>query len=1023
MKKRHRNKSAACRRTLLATGIAAALALPTTVWAQTANASLHGMATANSVVTAKNLATGAIRHTTAGGDGRYTLPGLPPGTYQVDAGAGTEHTVTVTVASSVTLDLVAADAAAAEGTLAEIVVKSRHPVEVTTSEIATTITQREIEVTPQLTRNFLEFADTVPGMSFQVDGKGNTSIHSGAQDTSSINVYIDGVGQKNYVRSGGISGQAGGGASGSSAVGDPGNPFPQLAIGEYQVITSNYKAEYDQISGAAITAVTKSGTNEFHGEVFGNYSNEKLRNATPSENATNSPKARAPSEEYGASLGGPIIQDKLHFFITYEGKTYSVANSVQPPSVPGFAGGPVDVTKVLPASLLSQYGPTTNPFSEHLFFGKLDWEVSDRDRLELSLKYRKESQTLGAAGQTAASAAYDYENDDTRVDLRWQHSADGWLNETLVTYENTLDLPKAKSGNSGQAYIWSDPSSFFTLIQVNGQSPNTYFQAKQKGIGLQDDLTFSELHWLGDHTVKSGVKFKDLTLDGSDASSAAVYYYYVTSKGVDPNPFQVQWGDKVVNGAPIVAESKNRQFGLYTQDDWAITRRLIVNAGIRYDFEQTPGYTDFRPQPNVLASLLGPDARTPAGATPHTYAQTLALGGININDYIGNGHNRKNPGNEFQPRLGFSFDMDGEEKHVIFGGAGRAYDRNVFEVLQKEATRAVLAQPTVQFVNASAPPGAGCNAGALSATCTTWDPSYLTPAGLQQLGLTSGATGEVQLINNHLKAPYSDQFSIGMRNKVGDWNTSATISRINSYDGLVARLGNHFWDGGWYEGGQAWGGGGAPGIGNLFLFDNGKKTQTTQVLLSAIKPYSKESGWYTTVAYTFSRAVQNVHYFTDYQFDYASIKDAPLVDSEAVPRHRLVVSGGVDVPWGVTLAAKLTLETVRPYFVADGCGKNVCTGSSPGPYNDIAQYLKGEQFLFGGPIFGYRDIDVQASKTFAMPWGGEFQVRLDVLNLFNFKNFDSSGPVDPWPAPAYFNKTGAIVGVTRTGKLSVNYRF
>ena len=225
-----------------------------------------------------------------------------------------------------------------------------------------------------------------------------------------------------------------------------------------------------------------------------------------------------------------------------------------------------------------------------------------------------------------------------------------------------------------------------------------------------------------------------------------------------------------------------------------------------------------------------------------------------------------------------------------------------------------------------------------------------------------------------------------------------------------------------YEYGVAWGQG-VPGIGNLFLFDNGKKTQTTELLLSAIKPYTKESGWYTTIAYTYSHALQNVHYFSDYQFDYESIKQAPLVDSEAVPKHRLVVSGGVDIPWGITVAGKLTLETVRPYFVADGCGNVQCSYSFPGPYNDIAQYLKGEQFLFGGPIFGYRDIDVQVSKNIDLPRGSQLQVRLDVLNVFNFKNFDPTEPNDPWPAPASFNKQGAILGVTRTGKLSINYKF
>ena len=152
--------------------------------------------------------------------------------------------------------------------------------EVKTSEVGAGISLHQIETTPQITRNFLEFADAIPGVSFQVDAKGNTSIRSGPLNTGATNVYIDGVGQKNYVRSSGITGQGGADPS-QNTLGDPGNPFPQLAIGEYKVISSNYKAEYDQVSGAAITAVTKSGTNEFEAEAFMSYTEAEL----PRENA------------------------------------------------------------------------------------------------------------------------------------------------------------------------------------------------------------------------------------------------------------------------------------------------------------------------------------------------------------------------------------------------------------------------------------------------------------------------------------------------------------------------------------------------------------------------------------------------------------------------------------------------------------------------------------------------------------------------------------------------------------------
>src|SRR5262249_57364393 len=140
--------------------------------------------------------------------------------------------------------------------------------------------------------------DTVPGLAFSVDAGGNTTLRGGAQSNSAVNVFIDGVGQKNYVREGGVAGQ----------FFSQGNPFPQLAIGEYKVITSNYKAEYDQITSAAVTAETKSGTNEFHGNVFGSFTDTAMRAKTPSEEANNK-KVSSHEKDYGFDLGGPILKD------------------------------------------------------------------------------------------------------------------------------------------------------------------------------------------------------------------------------------------------------------------------------------------------------------------------------------------------------------------------------------------------------------------------------------------------------------------------------------------------------------------------------------------------------------------------------------------------------------------------------------------------------------------------------------------------------------------------------------------
>ena len=1005
---------------LIGASLATIAIAPTASWAQTADANLRGKAAASSTITARNVATGATRRTKADTDGRYTLVGLPPGTYQVDAGPGTEHTVTLTVASTATLDLSAAATAAPSAanatTLSGVTVNATTLTEVKTSEIGNTVSLHQINTTPQITRNFLEFADTVPGMVFSsVNGK--TSIQSGAQPSSNVNVYIDGVGQKNYVHGGGLAGQAG-----PNHDGDLGNPFPQLAIGEYRVITSNYKAEYDQISSAAITADTKSGTNEFHGEVFDTFTSDKFRAETPAEDAAHD-KSRSVSREYGGAIGGPIIQDKLHFFLTYEAKKFDTPTTTVGPT--GTYNG-ATYASFLPPDLASQFGPSSLPFKENLYFGKIDWEPTDRDRVELSSKIRKETQISGAGGTVAASADYNYRNNDTRIDGRWQHSTDSWFNELLWTFEKTLDTPSPITDSPATTYQWRPWQENDQILLINGQDPRQYFEASQKGNGFQDNLTFNDLDWHGDHVVKMGVKYKEVTLTDRDSSDGANYFYAVDPSGVAADPYQVVFG-KVNSGLPLTAVSKNKQYGAYIQDDWAVNDKLTFNLGVRWDYEESPQFLHYQTLPSAVAAIEAATYQFNGETITHSYADSLAAGGININNYISNGHNRKAPKNEIQPRLGFSYDLNGDENHVIFGGAGRAYDRNLFDVISLENSKNALSEPTVYFENPNAV--GGCGPGQADGNqCVVWDPKYLNAANLQGLG---SGVGEVDMFNNNLKAPYSDQFSIGMRNKLGDWNTSVSLARINQYNGIIGTLGNRYPNGKFYNYenfvNTQWGGAGVPGIGSLILFDNGKETRNTELLVSAEKPYTQESHWGMTVAYTYTHAKQNRLYSDGYAFDLPGIQYYPFQTSSAAAKHRLVVTGVVDIPWGITLAGKLTLATPIPVATIGCCF--LVPNSVGVQHEESAAYPMvgvppGGHFLIGGPIFGYRDIDLQATKNFELGHGMVLQMRFDALNVLNFRNYNDT--IDNFNGSSYrptYNPIGDLNGVPRTYKLTADLKF
>jgi outer membrane receptor protein involved in Fe transport len=982
------------KKTLLAAAIATALAtgtsLPSVTWAQTADATLRGRATPNMDVTAKNVATGATRRTKASPDGTYTIPGLQPGTYKVDVGQGTETTVTLSVASVATVDLGAQPAE-----LEEVTVKSRRIYETRTSEVGETVSLQQIQTVPQITRNFLEFADTVPGVVFSVDPSGQTSLRGGAQNTNSVNVYIDGVGQKNYVKEGGVSGQ----------FATQGNPFPQLAIGEYKVITSNYKAEFDQVSSAAVIAETKSGTNDFHGEAYGQYTSDHYRAETPSEEAAGF-KTPSNDKEFGASFGGPIVKDFLHFFVAYEGKRYITPITVVP-GVTTLNGQPI--TDFVPANVAAQLGPSSLPFKEDEYFAKVDWEPNDSDKFETSVKYRNESQIENIGVAQAASSGISTLNDDTRITLRWQHSNDHWFNDLLFTHEDAFNSPTPLSFGNGSIYAVQATNR--TVLNTGPAPPGAAQNKGQRGPGLQDDFTFSDLHWQGDHTVKAGAKYKRVDLTAADSENINPQFTYnVTPAGTDALPYQALFTNPVPGQNPT-AHSRDDQFGLYVQDDWVQNEHLTWNIGARWDYELNKGYLDYVTPANVVAAYAMQDPNAPAG---QTYAQTLAKGGININNYISNGHNRHADTGEFQPRLGFSFDFNGDQRHVMFGGYGRSYDRDLYDYLQVEVTKAALPEYTVNFPNANATAANGC----FGTPCVPWNPNYLNGlANLQSVVASSNIGAEVDALPNNLKTPYSDQFSLGIRNTVGDWNTSAAVARILSKNGFVFTLGNRFPDGSFFiNGGQPWNNG-VPGFGSLIIGSNGIETKTTQILLSAEKPFTQESHWGATLAYTYTDAVQNRDITQHYAFDEETIHQYPFISSNAVARHRIVGTGSYGAPLGFIVAAKLTLATPIPVDDLACYGLTYATGSGCTPISATPKNF-----------FGYRTIDLEITKNFNIASFASAYVRLDAINVFNYHNYSNTitnwgtnGVANPNPVP--YDRTGNISGVPRTLKLMVGAKF
>ena len=647
------------------------------VFAQSANANLRGQVMTDSTpaagteVIATNNATGFVRRTQTNANGSYTLTGLPPGTYTVQAG-GTSQTVTLSVASNSTLNLQAggvAETGPQQATdLATVTVTAPLLKDVKTSEVGNTISLRQIQTLPQASRNFLEFADTVPGMAFTTDDQGVTTLRGGATNGASGNLYIDGIGQKGYVESGGVAGQNG----------SRGNPFPQLAIGEYKVITSNYKAEYGQITGAAVTAATRSGTNEFEGEAYYRYTDESMREKRAAEEAPGEEKTDSLTREWGFAVGGPIIQDRMHFFFAYEKKDFITPRVVLPGS------NTSDFVQFLPADVQSLYGPVVAPFEEDLYFGKISWDIGDRDRVEFSAQVRDETQLDSIGGQRALEHGRDVINKDKRGTLRWQHSADAWTNEVLLTTEDTEVNPFPTSIGNGIIYkVLAENGGDIderTLIETGPSSGFDAFIRSQKGWSIADTFTFNSFTWNGDHTVKVGASYKDIELTAQDGGSLNPQFSFeVDENGVAATPYRVDYlGIFDVPGQTPRVVTQGKQYAFFIQDDWAVNDHLILNLGVRWDYEENPAYTDYVTPAEFVTAVFSDDPDNPG----QPWANRLLRSGINANDYISTGNNRDDFKDAFAAAASVSptTSMPTSE-HVIHGGAGRSYDRNLFKEL------------------------------------------------------------------------------------------------------------------------------------------------------------------------------------------------------------------------------------------------------------------------------------------------------------------------------------------------------
>jgi carboxypeptidase family protein len=378
-------------------------------------------------VIARETTSGFTHETVTTADGHYTLAGLRPGTYEIrvtmDQYKPQARTVEVLVGQNVTVDFLVSP----NVTYTETVqVVSERLVDTRATDVSTNVTSEQIQHLPQNSRNFMNFAALAPGLRVS-DNEFRKEFSAGALPSQNVNVFIDGVSYKNDVIDGGVVGQDA----------SRGNPFPQNAVKEFQVLTQNFKAEYEKAASAIITAVTKSGTNRYAGDIFGFYQdtdlveNEVMIRDPASQlfvKGKASPKPEYERWQWGASIGGPVIRNKAQFFASYEENRQDRANTV-------LVGSVSNAPSALVADLRTREGVFTSPFREKLLFSKGSWQPAQGHHVELTYSWRNETDIRGFGGTTSFEAAENVRNRVDSIQGKWQVAGSAFLNETYLSYQ------------------------------------------------------------------------------------------------------------------------------------------------------------------------------------------------------------------------------------------------------------------------------------------------------------------------------------------------------------------------------------------------------------------------------------------------------------------------------------------------------------------------------------------------------------------------------------------------------------
>ncbi len=523
--------------------VAAVIAAP--VGAQTTGGVLQGTVSdaqggvlPGANITVINVETGWSRESVADARGWYRAPALAPGRYEIRASLQGFVTLVraglvLTLGQEATVNLSLHLATVAE----TVTVTADTPlVETTSNALERTITRTDLDSLPLVGRNFANLATLSPGVA----GVGGGGVSASGQTTRSNSYIIDGTSNDDTV----VNTQRGG--------------FSLEAVREFSVITNQFNAEYGMASGAIISVITRSGTNDLQGRVFGFHRDDSFDAQDPFSRAQGSGKAPFSQQRYGGFLGGPLVKDRFHYFASYERLREE--------------GTSVITSSLVPTNQREE--PTTD--MGHQYFIKSDQRLGGGGN-SLSIRYRADSRGStgnGIGGLNTRERGNNTNTLDQDVvasltsiirsnllnELRFQGARRSTLSDTNGYSVDGMPQINRPSGNFGKAQN-----------MPQGRDENRY--------QVVDNVSYTR----GAHDLKFGADISLIRANSFFPRNRDGNFTFATDAPFNPADLSTYPTQYVVAILDPNEALPNDLFSFFAQDQWRYRTNLTFNLGVRYD--------------------------------------------------------------------------------------------------------------------------------------------------------------------------------------------------------------------------------------------------------------------------------------------------------------------------------------------------------------------------------------------------------------------------------------------------------